>query len=144
MNDYRNHVYRLMLAASRCTSVYKKIAKEQGVKENTLLFMDILSDGKQHSQKQICEDWMIPRTTLNTIVTECMQDGYIILLSQNQSKEKLIALTDKGKCFAETITRAMNTAVQNAMRKITEESGTDFIRVFEQYVEYLQEEYKNI
>lgn len=144
METYREKVYRLMRATNRCVGVYTKIAKEKGVKENTLLLMDILSDGKQHSQKQICEDWMIPRTTLNTIIGECIKEGIIILLPQNQSKEKLVALTEKGEIFAEEITQSMNVAVQKAMKKISGESGTDFIDAYAQYVEYLQQECKNI
>ena len=60
MKDYRKEVYQLMLTTNKCIGVYYKIAKEMGVKENTLLLLDILSDQKQHSQKQICDDWHIP------------------------------------------------------------------------------------
>ena len=51
MNDYRKEVYQLMLTTNRCIGVYYEIAKEMGIKENTLLLLDILSDQKQHSQK---------------------------------------------------------------------------------------------
>ena len=52
MNDYREEVYRLMLTINRCTGVYYEIAKKMGVKENTLLLLDILSDKRQHSQNK--------------------------------------------------------------------------------------------
>ena len=142
MKDYRKEVYQLMLTTNKCIGVYYKIAKEMGVKENTLLLLDILSDQKQHSQKQICDDWHIPRTTLNTIIKECINDGYIILLSQKQSKEKLISLTDNGKNFAYKVTHKMLKAEQYAMEKIQKEFSTDFITVFEKYVKYLEQEYK--
>ncbi|MDO4469383.1 MAG: winged helix-turn-helix transcriptional regulator [Bacillota bacterium] len=142
MNTYREEVYRLMLTTNRCVGIYYEIAKQMGIKENTLLLLDILSDEKQHSQKQICDDWHIPRTTLNTIIKECVQEEYIILVSQNKSKEKLIALTEKGKVFAEKVTYKMNRAVESAMEKISKEFSTDFITVFEKYVEYLEQEYK--
>ena len=138
--NYREQVYRLMLATNRCVSVYAKIAKEHGIKENTLLLMDILSDGKQHSQKQICKDWAIPKTTLNTIVGECTKSGYLTLSVQDQSREKLIILTDEGKIFAERITKKMNQAVEAAMTKTCKEFSSDFITVFEAYVDYLQKE----
>lgn len=142
MKDYRKEVYQLMLTTNKCIGVYYKIAKEMVVKENTLLLLDILSDQKQHSQKQICDDWHIPRTTLNTIIKECINDGYIILLSQKQSKEKLISLTDNGKNFAYKVTHKMLKAEQYAMEKIQKEFSTDFITVFEKYVKYLEQEYK--
>ena len=142
MNDYRKEVYQLMLTTNRCIGVYYEIAKEMGIKENTLLLLDILSDQKQHSQKQICEDWHIHNTTLNTIIKQCVSAGYIILLPQKQSKEKLISLTDSGQVFADKVTRKMKKAVQHAMEKIQNEFSTDFIAIFEKYVEYLEYEYK--
>ncbi len=144
MNDCRNQVYRLMLAVNRCTGVYVKIAKELGIKENTLLLIDILSDGNPHSQKQICEDWMIPRTTLNTIIGECIKEGYLLLLPQPHSKEKRISLTDKGRLFAEQSTKAMNLAVETALQKTCKDYSIDFISAFETYVNYLQQECSNI
>lgn len=143
MNDYREEVYRLMLTINRCTGVYYEIAKKMGVKENTLLLLDILSDKRQHSQKQICDDWHMPKTTLNTIIKECVSSGYVVLLTQRKSKEKLIALTDSGQIFADEITQKMKEAVQRSMEKIKKEYSTDFILVFEKYVEYLENEYTN-
>ncbi|MBS5603801.1 MarR family transcriptional regulator [Clostridium sp. AF18-27] len=143
MNDYREEVYRLMLTINRCTGVYYEIAKKMGVKENTLLLLDILSDKRQHSQKQICDDWHMPKTTLNTIIKECVSSGHVVLLTQRKSKEKLIALTDSGQIFADEITQKMKEAVQRSMEKIKKEYSTDFILVFEKYVEYLENEYTN-
>lgn len=143
MNDYREEVYRLMLTINRCTGVYYEIAKKMGVKENTLLLLDILSDKRQHSQKQICDDWHMPKTTLNAIIKECVSSGHVVLLTQRKSKEKLIALTDSGQIFADEITQKMKEAVQRSMEKIKKEYSTDFILVFEKYVEYLENEYTN-
>ena len=105
--------------------------------------MDILSDKRQHSQKQICDDWHMPKTTLNTIIKECVSSGQVVLLTQRKSKEKLIALTDSGQIFADEITQKMKEAVQRSMEKIKKEYSTDFILVFEKYVEYLENEYTN-
>lgn len=143
MENYRDEVYRLMLTTNRCIGVYYEIAKKMGIKENTLLLLDILSDKKPYSQKQICDDWHIPKTTLNTIIKECIQSGYIILLTQSNSKEKLISLTESGQIFADKVTRRMKEAVQRSMEKVQREYSTDFIMVFEKYVEYLESEYKN-
>ena len=143
MNDYRNEIYRLMLTTNRCIGVYYEIAKKMGIKENTLLLLDILSDKEQHSQKQISDDWHIPRTTLNTIIKECVKSGYIVLLPHSNSKEKLISLTESGQIFADEVTHTMKEAVQRSMEKIQKDYSTDFIMVFEKYVEYLENEYKN-
>lgn len=46
----------------------------------------------------------MPKTTLNTIIKECVSSGHVVLLTQRKSKEKLIALTDSGQIFADEIT----------------------------------------
>lgn len=144
MDGYREEIYRLMLATNKCDGVYYEIAKCTGVKENTLVLLYALSDGKSHSQKQICGDWLIPKTTLNTVVKECVIGGYITLLTEKQSKEKTIRLTESGKKFAQMVTKKMNEAEEKAMERVRKEFSVDFILAFEKFVNYLEEEYRRI
>ena len=67
----------------------------------------------------------------------------MVLLTQNSTKEKLISLTNSGHIFTDKVTGEMKEAVQRAMEKVQREYSTDFIMVFEKYVEYLEHEYKN-
>lgn len=102
----------------------------------------MLGDEKEHSQKQICEEWLMPRTTLNTVVKECINDGYIILSSQQHSKEKTISLTPKGKEFTEKVLKPVYEIENDVMKKVIEEFSEDFILAYERYAQYFEEAYK--
>lgn len=64
------------------------VLRKLGVKGNALALLYALNDGRAHSQKQISEDWLIPKTTINTIVKEFTDIGYVTLLAGEHTKEK--------------------------------------------------------
>ena len=142
MKNYREANYRLCLAMNKCDELYYQIAKNTHIKENTLWLLYVLGDEKEHSQKQICEEWLMPRTTLNTVVKECINDGFIILSNQQHSKEKTISLTTKGKDFAEKVLKPVYEIENDVMKKVIEEFSEDFILAYERYAQYFEEAYK--
>ena len=77
MNPCREEIRSIMLSTNKIDGVYYLLSRRMGLKANTLALLYALDDGKVHSQKQICEEWLIPKTTLNTIVRECVAEGYI-------------------------------------------------------------------
>lgn len=139
--DYRTRLRKMFLAVNRIDGLYYRVAKRMGIKENTLTLLYALDDGTVHSQKQICEEWLIPRTTLNTIVKECVEKGYIVLSVEGHTKEKNICLTPKGKVFAGTVYRNIYRAEEEAMRLTARDFSFDFIRAIETFADYLQENF---
>lgn len=72
-------IRRLMLATTKIDGAYYLFSRRLGIKENVLVLLYALDDGKPHSQKQICEDWLVPKTTINTNVKELVRAGYVML-----------------------------------------------------------------
>ena len=72
-------IRRLTQAFNRIDGAYYYCARRLGVEENTLALLYALDDGRPHSQKQVCEEWLIPKTTINTIVHRMQQQGYLTL-----------------------------------------------------------------
>lgn len=57
-----------------------------------------LYDGKAHSQKDICYDWSLPKSTVNTLVLNLKKNEYITLVQIKGTKRDLaIELTEKEK-----------------------------------------------
>lgn len=73
----REVIRRLMISVNRIDGIYAKQAADRKIKANLIEFFYALDDGKPHSQKEICEKWMLPRSTLNTITRECIEKGYV-------------------------------------------------------------------
>ena len=102
MNDNHEKVRRFMIAFNRIDALYVDSVRTFGVKGNLFFLFYAIADGKVYSQKQICDDWRIPRTTLNTIVRDCVKDGLVKLVPRG-NKEKDILLTPKGREIADNV-----------------------------------------
>ncbi len=110
----RDDIRRLMIAIDHIDQLYYRAVRKLGVKSNTFVLLYALADGRHYSQKQLCEEWSVPRTTLNTIVRECKEQGYLELLPTG-GKEKNIRLTDAGKLWASTIIAPIIQAEERAL-----------------------------
>ena len=102
MEETHEKVRRFMIAFNRIDALYVDSMRTFGVKGNLFFLFYAIADGKAYSQKQICDDWKIPRTTLNTIVRECVKDGLVQLVPRG-NKEKDILLTQKGRQIVDEV-----------------------------------------
>ena len=68
-------IRRIMLAINQIDGLYYLLGRHYGVNENTLAFLYALDDERPHSQKEISDQWLIPRTTVNSIVKHMIADG---------------------------------------------------------------------
>ena len=140
MSQYRTEIRRLMIAVNEIDGVYDMIAKKIGVKMNTLALLYALDDGRPHSQKEICAEWLIPPTTLNTIVRETVAAGYLHLNSSAGKKEKTLCLTEKGSAFARTVLNQVYELEQNAMARTLHAVSPAFISSLELFTQHMKEE----
>ena len=142
MAQDREQVRRLMAAINRIDGIWYLLAKKSGVKVNTLSLLFALDDGLPHTQKQICEEWIIPRTTINTVVKECAQMGYLELRQRERSKEKELILTPKRMQYAKEVLAMYYQTENEAMRRTLEQYSPEFIDAVKQYADFLKEETK--
>lgn len=97
------HILKYIIAASRIDGLYYSAARSLGLHANEFILLYALSDNKQHSQRQIADEWQVPRTTVNSVTKKFSKLGYVSLLSTGH-REKALVLTDAGaKLFDETL-----------------------------------------
>ncbi len=142
MEDYQAYIDQFMVSINRIDGLYYMAARKLGIKENMLALLYALDDGRAHSQKQISEEWLIPKTTINTIVKECLEKNYMVLTNGAHTREKYIALTESGRAYAARILGSTYRAEQKAMERIIQECSPEFIRVLEQFSHYLDQEFE--
>ena len=140
MNDQRARIRRLTTATNRLDGLYYRFARRQSAKENMLALMYALDDGKPHFQQQICEEWLIPKTTINTIVLECVAKGYILLTDTEHKREKTLKLTDAGKAYAASLLGPLYRAEENAMSAVDPQAQEAMIEAMERFAEHLEQE----
>ena len=140
MEEYRKRIRKLMVAVNVMDGLYMQVSKKVGMKENVLALLYALDDGKEHSQIEICREWLFPKTTLNTIVKECVRDGYVQLLSQPGTRQKRICLTEEGKAYARRALNVIYELEKRAYDRTLEETSDDFADGMELFVTHMCEE----
>ena len=122
--DERAMIRRLMIAVNRIDGLYERAAARLGAKASLICLFYALDDGKPHSQKEISENWLIPRTTLNTIAVELEKSGDIALEPiAGRRREMNILLTESGKRRARAYLDAIYPAEEQAFAAAGLESG---------------------
>ncbi len=106
--DEREFFYEFGKTLYKIDGFYAEYAKKSKVKENLLWILYALNDGKSHSQKEICDGWDLPRTTVNTIVKELEASKYVELSQIKGEKRELeLSLTKSGKLYAEELLKGL-------------------------------------
>lgn len=103
--DAREFFYELGKLVYRIDGAYEDYGRGCKLNSSNLLWiLYALNDGAGHSQKQICDDWAIPRSTANTIVKDLQDKGFVTLAQiKGERRELLVSLTPAGKEYAEGI-----------------------------------------
>lgn len=141
MDDPSVLARRLILATTRMDGAYYYFARRSGVPENLLALFYALSDGKPHSQKEICEDWLIPKTTINTVVKEQVAAGHLTLRA-GEGREKIICLTEAGRAYAQKTVSALCAAERAAAEQVVAKHGAGFVAAMEDFAAALWREYE--
>ena len=104
MNE-REFFYELGRLVYLIDGVYEEYGRSCKIgSPNLLWILYALNDGERHSQKQICDDWAIPRSTANTIIKDLEGRGYLSLSRiEGERREMLVSLTQLGKEYADGI-----------------------------------------
>ena len=144
MDTYTESLRRLMLATSKIDGAYYFFARRMGVNENAMAFYYALADGKPHTQKAICDEMLIPRTTINSIVKAALAQGYITISPRQNSKEKDIVLTASGQIYADAMVKQIYKAEEQAIQETLRHFSPEFITAIEYFSQRLCLELQSI
>ena len=118
-------------------------AKKIGYKFNLMWFLYALNDKELKSQKQICLEWGMSKTTLNTVVKECEKLGYINFQSiDGEKREKYIILTETGRKYMQKATEKMALIEKNTLLKLKDYKS--FINQIEEFYQLFKSEIEEL
>lgn len=113
MRKNRKRLFQLMHALNRIDDQYYRVQRDLGIKDSLFVLLYMCADGEGRSQKDICDEWYIPRTTLNTTVKEQEAAGHVELVPCG-NKQKLVRLTESGRVYAEELLGSLLDAEERA------------------------------
>ena len=72
-------IKKLINATNVIDHTYLEKGRSMAVKPNIVLLLYALANDDNLSQSKLHNNWLLPLSTINTIVTECRNSGYITL-----------------------------------------------------------------
>ena len=139
MKKVRETTRQLMIVINNLEKTYTANTPKIGRQSSELWLMYALDDGKPHSQKQICEEWGFPLTTLNTVTKKCEAAGYLTLtLIPGKRREMQICLTESGKIHAKQLLEVVYRAESYAMEETLKRYSTEFVSALDYFGQCLK------
>ena len=92
--------------------------------------------------KQLAEELLIPKTTINTIVKEYTDAGYLSLVPSGHSREKNITLTAAGRAYAQKVLRPIYQAEERAISRTLREYSSEFVKAVEVLTRNMTQEFQ--
>lgn len=143
MEKAKSVVKKFIAVTSKIDGIYSQYAKKCGMSESELCLLYALNSERALSQRQICNEWAIPKTTLNTITKRYEKEGYIEFHAMpNNRKEMLITLTETGKEYATQALAFIYSAETLAMCRVLEQFDDKFVYACECFADELKKAFE--
>lgn len=121
--------------------IYEDYARKSGISYNSLYILNAIQQIKDCTQKQICEKTLLPKQTVNNVITAFYKNGYIELREFPENRRiKTIHLTEKGKKYAGELIPHIHQADKVAMNALTEEQQDTLLSLMDTYVSAFRKE----
>ncbi len=141
----RETARRLILALYRIDEAYYLNEKKKKLSDAELCVMYAIGDGKAHSQVEISREWLVPKTTVSTIVKRWEKEGYLTMTPiPGKRREMSIKLTESGEENAAGFMSFLYKAEDKALCKTLERYSDEFIEALEFFGENLKDAFEEV
>lgn len=121
--------------------IYEDYARKSGISYNSLYILNAIQQIKDCTQKQICEKTLLPKQTVNNVITAFYKSGYIELREFPENRRiKTIHLTEKGENYADKLIPHIHEADKVAMNSLTEKQQDTLLSLMNTYVSAFRKE----
>ena len=138
--ELRAKMEQLNTCICKMTELYRTWAKLHGMSYNTMMTLYALGQSRKCTQKQIADEWLIPKQTVNTVIKELERLGYISFEPLPGSKQKVVCLTESGRAYADSCLHELYEIESTALRSLGQPLTDIFLECNLAFVERLDEE----
>ena len=138
-------IRKYTIAAFKVDGAYAKIASKLGLNESDITLFYALFPNYELSQKRICKEWQIPKSTLNTALKKYQKLGYLELVYlPNNKKEMNVKLTEEGVFYIKPYLTIIFNAEEKAMKEVLDNYKLDFVKACELYADSITEAFNKL
>ncbi|MCD8022931.1 MAG: MarR family transcriptional regulator [Lachnospiraceae bacterium] len=124
-NDTQKLLADLNQAVIQFRGLYSAWSKKHGISYNEMLVLYTIRDNGFCTQKQICDSYLLPRQTMNHVITDMRKRGLLTIRPEYSSgREKAFVLTREGQTYAAPLLNSLNQIEAQAI----ESAGCETIR----------------
>ncbi len=139
--NYRQQMDEIAVHLGKITKLYHECAKAQGMTYNGMMVLGALRHYQSCTQKQIAEEWGLPKQSVNTSIKKLHDDQYVEFLPGRNNKEKLVAFTAEGKVFADKVLKPVLTIEERVLQRIGEEECQQLEKTTAKFSHFFEEEF---
>ncbi len=131
------------------TLAYSMLARKLGLSYNSLMVlysieMNEIQMNKNCTQKLICDETQLPKSTVHSILLDFIKKEYLTLQTRPENKkEKIIFLTPLGEKYIEEIMAKVHSVENKALLKLGTELSEQFVKLNIEFYEAFKKEVEN-
>lgn len=128
--------------ANKINRIYADWAKAHGVNYNVMAVLYTAYNNDKCSQKYICEEWSVPKQTVNTTCRDLIASGIIEQTQSNGDKREIcISLTKKGKAFATPLVCELLEIENRILDSMGQDKIKEFFDLYMAYTDVVEKEF---
>lgn len=128
-------------ATSKINGLYSRWAQKRNISQYTVCIFYCMLTGDGLTQKQVKDEFEIPKQSVNNIITSLKNDGHIVLeASAEDKREKLIRFTDEGRKYAQELLAPLLQIEEAVVKRMGQKMVRQMIDTTTAYCNYLEEE----
>lgn len=106
----------------RLDVAFADYGRRLGVAGSVMCILDYLHDHDGSSQRDICDYTMLPRQTVNNVISSLVEQGYVTLEESSADRRvKAVQLTESGRRHCNALVSPERAAEYRAMSELTPE-----------------------
>lgn len=124
---------------------YIRWARSQGINYNVLAVLYVTYKNDGCPQKMICDEWCLPKQTVNTTCKRLVGEGLITLeKSDGDRRETRVRLTEKGFAFAERVVEKLLEIEGGVLEGMGASAAEKLLKDFVTYSGYMEEQFTGL
>ena len=131
MPDIQDQIRQYCACLQEWNASYEEYAKSVGLSYTSLSLLSAIYETEQCTQKLLSERCLLPKQTVNAVITAFYQKGWVRL---EDRRNKTIHLTAPGREEAERVLRRVRESERQAMGELTEEERAVLLSATRRYV----------
>ena len=137
--EFLNLLADINCAVIKFRGLYAAWSKKHGISYHELLVLYTIRDQGFCTQKQICDNYLIPRQTMNHVILDLRGRGLLELsLEHSIGREKAFVLSEEGKRYAAPLLKSLNQVETQAIQVFGEEKVRGMVETVCAYDDVLQ------